>query len=138
LPTYIDLLCSCLTSISGLSWINLDPVAKTVIISTSMDVDVGVHKIVLVQSFANFAVVNPYTMFSLVIQPMPIVPIMRQPPVFSTALVPQTVQQCSDPTTKVWSFEFPAYSDPNNSPVIVSIALNNGFFTFDNTTMTVT
>jgi hypothetical protein len=77
LPTYIDLSCSCLEEISGLDWIDFDSTARTLAVSTSNPIYVGVHKIVLVQLFDVFAGVNPYTMFSLTINPAPVAPVMK-------------------------------------------------------------
>jgi hypothetical protein len=81
-PTYIDLNSANMTQISGLSWIQFDSSARSLIISTSSSSYVGDYKIALVQSFANFAGVNPYTHFSLTVKPMTVAPIMKQPPFF--------------------------------------------------------
>jgi hypothetical protein len=83
-PTYIDLTSASLTQISGLSWIQFDASARSLVISTSSATLVGVYQIALVQIFANFAGVNPYTHFSLTVNSaaVAVTPILRQPPFF--------------------------------------------------------
>jgi hypothetical protein len=80
--TYIDLNSDFLTQISGLSWIQFDASAHSLVISTSSSSYVGVYQIALVQIFENFAGVNPYTHFSLTVKPMAVAPVMKQPPFF--------------------------------------------------------
>ena len=98
----------------------------------------GVYKIVLVKIFDRFAGFNPYSHFSLTIFPVAVAPVIKQPPFFQTSLDPQTVAQCPGPNTELWSFELPKYTDPNNSPVTVSVQLKSDFFGFDNSTMRIT
>jgi hypothetical protein len=83
-PTYIDLTSASLTQISELSWIQFDASARSLVISTSSSSFVGVYQIALVQIFANFADVNPYTHFSLTVSSaaVAVAPISRQPPFF--------------------------------------------------------
>ena len=137
-PAYLDMSCNCLAKISGLDWIQFDATTRSLVISTSSNQYVGVYKIALVKVFANFVDVHPYTHFSLTVKPVVIAPVIKQPPFFENVLEPQTVAQCPGPKTELWSYELPKYTDPNNSPVTVSVQLENDFFIFDNSTLRIT
>lgn len=81
-PTYIDVTSKDLTQISGLTWIQFDASTDTFVISTTSSQFVGVYQIALVQSFANFVGVNPFTHFTITIKPVPVAPVLNKPPFF--------------------------------------------------------
>ena len=64
-PETIDLTCSCLETISNLSWLKFDAATRTFVVSTSSNQHVGVHRIFVVQSFTDFPNFTPFTKFSI-------------------------------------------------------------------------
>ncbi len=67
---YINMTCGCLNDTKNLDWISLNSTIIT--IQTSNKNYVGVHQIVLVQSFDVFEGVNPFAYFKLNIKSVPV------------------------------------------------------------------
>ncbi len=104
IPNRIDPSCVCMTKVTDLDWIALDLSINTILVQTSNIVHVGVHKIVLVQSFENFAGVYPFAAFQLTIETEVIQFQIKKPPFFASELTNQIVTQCSNTTNELWFF----------------------------------
>lgn len=60
LPLYLDLQCTCLTSVSNLEWISFDQNANKLTVHSLNGVYVGEYTVLLVLSLQNFIGVHPY------------------------------------------------------------------------------
>jgi hypothetical protein len=93
-----------MTNVVDLDWITLDLTSNYILVQTSQIEYVGDHKIILVQSFENFAGVYPFSAFVLTIDAEVIKFQVSKPPYFTTELTTQVVPQCSNKSYEPWSF----------------------------------
>lgn len=125
MPKILDLACECLVQVGNFSWIMFDSYANTLSVSTSNAFHLGRHTVVLVQSFDKFPGVNPFTSFSVTIQPV------DKPPYFKSELVTLNVKQCQNKEETFWTFALPKIMDPNNQTVSPIFNFDPTLFTYD-------